>query len=155
MPFTSLRRNAFAAGQIAILALVVLAGSGCSESIRDDDEDEPQVASMRLTFNGTTTVTLTGAGGTQSVTLPQGPNTVTAVFLRQDGSPDPVAVSGVFRLEVTAVGPITFTRSGTNFFAGTLTIGAPLNSVGVQFSLYHIADDHHDFGPFTVNVTSP
>jgi hypothetical protein len=100
-------------------------------------------------------VTVTGTGATPTARVPVGNTTVTAQFLRANGTPDPVVTASVFRLEVVApAGNIAFTRSASNPFSGTIAATTATNTaIPVTFALFHVAEGHNDFGPFTVNMT--
>lgn len=142
----------------AALAITTLAAA-CGKDSTEPDEAEPSVASIRLAFsNAAAPVTFSGvAGETRNVTIPRGATTVTASWLRADGTIDPVATTQTFRLEVTpaATGGITFVRSATNAFSGSITATtatAAGTTIPVQFALFHVAEGHEDFGPITVNI---
>ncbi|HYW32581.1 MAG TPA: hypothetical protein VE869_13875 [Gemmatimonas sp.] len=151
-----LTRRAFARRSLVAAALLAtsLVSTACNDSSGPDDEPEPAVTSMRLTFGNGQTLTLTGTG-TQTLRIPVGATTVTAQFLRADGSVDPIAVTPTFRLQVTPpTGSITYAQNATNAFAGTLTATTATNTViPVTFGLLHIAENHTDFGPLTINIT--
>jgi hypothetical protein len=81
---------------------------------------------------------------------------ITAQFLGANGEPDPVAVQGVFRLSVTIPTTTTglvFTLNQSNQFSGTFTrTSASATPFDVEFGLFHIEEEHDDFGPFAVSV---
>lgn len=151
---TPLRPRVRAAVTMLSLALVV-GLTACKDSTSPDDDNEPNVTSMVLTFSNGQSATVTGVGATPSVRIPVGATAVTARFLTAAGSDDPVVTASVFRLEVSApAGNVTFNRSPTNGFSGTLTTTvATTTAVPVTFALLHIAEGHSDFGPLTVNIS--
>jgi hypothetical protein len=157
MPMPLLRRALSRRAMLAALSLSLVAtATACDDDPAGPDEPEPAVVSMLLTFGNGQTATVTGAAGsTPSVRIPVGATTVTARFLRANGTDDPVAVAPTFRLEVVPpAGNITFARSSTNAFSGTLTAATATNTaIPVTFGLFHVEEQHTDFGPFTVNVT--
>jgi hypothetical protein len=137
-----------------VLTLLLLVTAAC-----DDDttavEEEPEVATMRLvvgaqTINVADDGTVTGG----PMTLVVGANTVTATFLGANGQPEPLVTTAEFQLNVEVLGgaPITFQRSASNAFSGTLTATAAGQGRQLRFSLFHIEEQHEDFGPFTVTV---
>jgi hypothetical protein len=145
---------------IPVLSLALLAATAvaCSDDELVSPEQEPQVATMRLTVNttaGTSTVNVSENG-----TVTGGPlliannGTLTAQFLRADGTPDPLAAGFEFELRVTPATPanLTFTRTGQ--FGGTLTVtGLASNATTTaQFALFHTEEGHADFGPFPVTM---
>jgi hypothetical protein len=140
---------------VTAVALIALA-TACGSDSTGPDEGEPDVSAIRLTFGSNAPVTFTGAAGeSRSVRVPLGATTVTAQWLRSDGSVDPAATADVFRLQVTAPAGITFVNSSSNAFSGTMTVAAAATNAQVQFGLLHVAENHTDFGPITVNVSAP
>jgi hypothetical protein len=144
------------------LGLAVLtAASGCNLFGQARDDDHVEVVSMRLTFTSAGTapqvLNLTGAAGeNRAVTLGVGTTTVSAHWLRADGQPDPVAHTAAFRLEATppAGSGVTWALSSTSNHAGTLTIPGAVTNVQVPFSLFHVSENHPDFGPIPVTITA-
>lgn len=129
--------------------LVLFAATACKEST-STEEDEPEVATMRLTVGSqTVTVAENGAvtGGPLRITTAA--QTLTAAFLKADGSPETLVNSDVFRLEVTGGTGVTFTRASQ--FAGSIR-GTAAGNTTVSFSLFHTEENHNDFGPFPVAV---
>jgi hypothetical protein len=135
-----------------VAAAILLTVSACDETLSPDGE--PAVESMRLVI-GSQTVTVSPSGVTGGpIDLGTGANTVTAFFLGANGLPDPNVSAAAFQLNVQVLGgaPITFQRSATNPFAGTLTATAAVQGAQIRFSLFHIEEQHEDFGPFTVTA---
>lgn len=132
-----------AAGTLLVLTMAL----GCSS---EPTEQEPEVETMRLVI-GSTTVNFTGGTCTpsaSSVTIPAAGTTVTASFLKADGTPETIVTSDEFELQVT---PTTrFTRSGA--FTGTISGGA-VGSASLGFALFHKIEQHEDFGPCNLTVT--
>ena len=146
----ALRRRLALASTIIPLILTV---TGCSDSPMEGD-DEPEVASMRLTV-GSQIITVADNGAVTGGPITfTGTVNVSAEFLRADASPDPLVTDAAFQLNAEPVDGtiITFTRSAA--FTGTLTSGAP-GSTQIAFALFHKAEMHEDFGPFNVPVTIP
>jgi hypothetical protein len=137
---------------LALAGLVSALATAC-----DDDptggEEEPDIGSVRVTV-GAQTVTISSTGTqTGTLTLPQGNSTVVVAWLRPDGTTETLVTSAEFEVRMTpAPGTtgITFTSSGA--FGGTLnatTAGAKV----LQLSLFHLAEQHDDFGPHNLTVT--
>jgi hypothetical protein len=130
---------------------VALAFGACSNAT--DEGAEPEVVMMRLTI-GAQTITVsdngTVTGGPIAITA-TGTVTVSAQFLRDDGTPDPLVTDALFQLNADPAnaGIVTFSRTGA--FTGTLT-GVSAGSTTIEFSLFHISEGHEDFGPFPVPV---
>lgn len=127
----------------ALLALTVAAGC---RGITDND-DEPDIAAVRLTIGGAQTVTINRETGAQSgaVTLPVGTTTIAAVALNASGQVEPLVTAADFELRIAPVTTnVTFVRTGP--FAGTLTRTAS-GAATVRVSLYHTGEGHEDFGP--------
>lgn len=137
-----------------VVAAVLLSAfaTACKEST-DPGEEEPEVASVRLTV-GTSTVTVAENGAVTGgplrlTTADQG---LTATFLKADGSVESLVTSAEFRLDVTGGTGVTFTRTGA--FAGNIRGTAGTNT-SVNVSLFHLIENHADFGPFPVAVQVP
>lgn len=136
----------------ATLALT-LGAAACGDDDGGPDEPEPAVQTMRLTVGGTAYDFTTA----NTPTIPLRTNTATAVsaqFLRSNGQPETLVTAEQFELRVraTAASDLTFTRTGA--FTGTLTTTRP---AGQTFSgsaeLFHLGEQHPDFGPRTFSVT--
>jgi hypothetical protein len=139
---------------IAVLGTVVfgLALASCDGST-EPEEEEPEVATMRLTINAQTVdIAENGSVSGGPIVVPVGNTAISAAFLRADGSADPVVTADVFRLDVDSdnAGIASFSRSGA--FNGNL-VGTAAGSTILRFSLFHIEEGHEDFGPFPVAVT--
>lgn len=134
---------------IAMMAAVALTAA-C-----DDDEDdppannEPDIATMRVTVDETV-VDFTGGctPSVASVTIATEGGAVQASFLRGDGTAEPLVTSPNFELRVEPAE--RFTR--IDGFSGTLSGGEAGTSDQVSFSLYHVPEDHVDFGPCSLTV---
>lgn len=142
MTFNRLVRSGMSYAAMMATAFVVACGS-------DEEEGEPEVETMRLVF-GATTVNVNAAcqATPATVTIPTGGATVTASFLRADGSPEPLVTDAEFELRVEPAA--RFTRSSA--FAGNITGGAA-GSAQLSFELFHKVEQHEDFGPCSVTVT--
>ncbi|HXV85510.1 MAG TPA: hypothetical protein VD793_02370 [Gemmatimonadales bacterium] len=148
MPSTPARFRRFLWAAPLALGVALLGGS-CPDEV----EQEPEVAAVRLTV-GTQTVevsdngTVTPAAG---ITINATTN-LSATFLRADGSTETLVTDAEFELRVTSqsTGVVTFTRTGP--FAGTLN---KLSTGPTQLSveLFHLVEQHPDFGPFPVPIT--
>jgi len=139
---SKMTRRALAFGAVALLAL-----GACSDP--EEEEEEPDVATMRVTI-GATVVDFSG-GCTPSVagvTIPTTGAQVSAAFLRADQTPDPAVTAAEFELAVTPAS--RFTR--TSAFAGALSGGAA-GQAQVTFALLHVEEQHEDFGPCSLTVT--
>lgn len=130
----------------ALLALALLAACG-----GDEDEHEPDIATMRIII-GATAVDFAGSctPSIPTVVIPAVGASVAASFLRADGSPDPAVTEDEFELKVEPAS--RFTR--TSAFAGTLSGGNP-GSAQVSFALLHKEEQHEDFGPCSLTVQVP
>ncbi len=138
--FRSARRS-------AVLAATVLALGACS----DDEGHEVEVESMRITVGGQViNVNATGAVTGGPIALVNGVGeAVTVEFLDAGGGNALVDHADDFQANITTPAGVTFTRTGP--FAGTLT-GTAVGTVNVAFELFHIEENHEDFGPFNVQV---
>lgn len=131
-----------------LLALGTVAA--CDDPIEVDDE--PDVSTIRIVAvrPGGTTQTILVTSNSQnpaSVNLPSG-TTLTADFLRADGSVETIVNPTDFELRVIPVtSGATFTRTGP--FTGTLNASSS-GSKTVNLQLYHLGEGHEERTfPFT------
>jgi hypothetical protein len=136
------------------LALALSSASACGDDDPVEPDPEPEVATMRLTV-GATSVTIS-SNGTQSapLTVNAGANTVTAAFLRADGSSEPLVTDAEFELQVEPTTPANLTFARTSAFSGTLTISGLTSgqTTTAEMALFHKIEQHEDFGPFPVTL---
>jgi hypothetical protein len=145
------------------LALVSALTLSACEDVSDPEEEEPDIATMRIVVGSggsaqTVNVARTGCTATGGpITLAQNVTTpVTISFLNAAGQPDANAsdatifrVAGATSGTTTAAEPaptpgtITWARTGN--FAGTLRGTAVTTSGSVTFSAFHIEEGHPDF----------
>lgn len=129
----------------ALVGLVFVAGCGDED---DDHDHEPEVETMRVVIGGTT-VNFSGATCTPSVAtvnIPTTGATVTATFLAADGDLLDIH-DDEFELRVEPAA--RFTRTGA--FAGNVS-GGTVGAANVSFGLFHLEEQHTDFGPCSVSV---
>lgn len=142
---------------------LIFALSGCSEPA-DPGAGGPsgsQVPSMRMeaTIDGRL-LEATAAGGFASsgIEVNKGGIQLSAEFSGSSGDAHaPVTGSPKFRLDVMGSpaggalpARVEFTRYDA--FSGALYWIAPGQSVELWLGLYHVTEDHYDFGPFPVTV---
>jgi len=142
------------ARRAALVVASMFAFAACSE---DDHDHEVEVDFMRITAGAQTLmVNSTGAVTGGPLALQTGvARSITVEFLASDMTTDALDDhADDFQVNVTAPAGVTFTRTGP--FAGTLTASAA-GSYNVSFALFHIEENHEDFGPFpvAVSVTAP
>ena len=148
MPSTFLSRPVFRLA--AALALVAVAA--CNDSSGPDEDPADEVASIRLTIvqgaaTSNFTVASSGAVTPAPLRIPVGTSTVTATFLRADGSTVSAGDLADFQLRLKPAAGLTFARTAP--FVGTLTTTAAAGStVAVELCLFHIEENHCDFGPW-------
>jgi hypothetical protein len=123
--------------------------TACESDTIGGTGDEPDVAAMRITIGGQQiTIDDDGVSG-GPISIDAGTATsVSAVFLKPNGSTEPLVTAASYQLNVTGA---TFQRSTTNPFAGTITLGS---SGSVSFSLYNIETQETVFGPRSVAVAA-
>ena len=137
------------ARRAALVAVAALALGACSE---DEHDHEAEVDFMRVTVGAQQVmVNSTGAvtGGPISITSGAATN-VTVAFLDAAMADALAEHADDYQANVTTPAGITFTRTGP--FTGTLT-GTVAGTVNVSFTLFHLEENHEDFGPFPVPVT--
>jgi hypothetical protein len=134
------------ASALAAILLLALTAAGCNDSGTEPDDDEPNVATMRLTV-GQQTINVnarTGAVTGGPIVIPVGNTAVSAQFLLDNGQPDPVATSASFRLDVDPANTQVVTFARTSAFAGTLQ-GLQAGSTTILFGLFHLGEGHEEF----------
>ena len=107
---------------------------------------------MRIALANGTSVTVSETGTvTGTLTLSAGAaTTVTVTFLDDAGAVVTDLPATEYQASVSPNAGITFARTGA--FTGTLQ-GTTAGTVTVRFGLFHIDEQHDDFGPFPVPVT--
>ncbi len=146
----------------AVLTLSVLALGACDAGQTDPVDQEPEVATMIVNVNSGIDFTATANGfQLQTLSIDNAGFTInSAEFLDANGDPETVIDIEDFRLAVAGDadgGPlpagVIFTRSGP--FSGSVAGIAEGQTVQVYFSLYHIIEEHEDFGPVALTVFRP
>lgn len=139
---------------VTAAAALLLAATGCSDDPAAPD-DEPQVTAVRLTF-GTSSITVSTTSS-PTVTVAPGANTVTAQWLRADGSVEPLITDAEFELRIRQATGSNLAWTANGAFAGTLTVTglAAGSSTAAQVSLFHKVEQHDDFGPLAFSVRVP
>ena len=150
-------RNSFRA---LLLSPIVAA---CTEAVVPGGDVPPESESpamrMEATIDGRRVDASADAGFELGrVEVNKGGIQLSATFLGSSGDAHaPVANSSKFRLDVLgspAGAPlpqrVEFTRYDQ--FSGALYWIAPGQTVELWLGLYHVSEDHYDFGPFPINV---
>jgi hypothetical protein len=140
---------------IALTFLALGAFNACSDDDPVEPDEEPEVASLRLTV-GTNSVTIST---TQSPTLnvASGSNNVTAEWLKADGTVETRVTDAEFELRIAQATGSNLTWTPSSARAGTLVVtglsgGA---TAAAQVSLFHKEEQHDDFGPLTFTIRVP
>ena len=133
------------------LALISLVAVSCDDDPADEGDPAEAVVAMRLTV-GTQTITVDGFGNVSGgpITIPVGTTPITGAFLDAAGQ----VVTGLdaeFRLDVITNDANVATFAATGTFAGNL-LGVAAGQTTLRFALYHIEEDHEDFGYHNVLV---
>jgi hypothetical protein len=140
------------------LMAVALLGATVFAACDDDDpaapEEEPEVASVRLTVGANSVTVTTTSNPTLNVAA--GANTVTAQWLRADGSTETLVTDAEFELRINAVTGSNLTWTPTGAAGGSLAVTGLSGgqTAAAQVALFHKGEQHNDFGPvnFTVRV---
>jgi hypothetical protein len=135
---------------------MVLLAASCGSDSTEPAEEEPEVFSMRLTI-GSVTKTITTASTDKAFTVARGANAVSVTWLKADGSVETIASTVNFTLRmVPATGaPITYTPASAQSFTGSLNVTAAVTNATVTVSLFHVAEQHEDFGPIPITISAP
>jgi hypothetical protein len=147
----SFRRNSI----IALTLVALSAFSACSNDDPAEPDNEPEIASLRLTV-GSNSVTIST---TQSPTLDvaAGSNSVTAEWLKADGTVESRVTDAEFELRIAQVTGTDLVWTATSARAGTLVVTglAAGASTAARVSLFHKEEQHDDFGPLSFTVRVP
>lgn len=137
------------ARRAALLVASVFAFAACTD---DDHGHEGEVDFMRVTVGAQELmVNATGVVTNGPIILTSGEVTdISVEFLDADMDDALAEHADEYQVNLTAPANVTFARTGP--FSGTLT-GGTAGSYNVQFSLFHVEENHEDFGPFNVPVT--
>jgi hypothetical protein len=142
--------------RLAALLTMVVVAAACGSDSTEPEEEEPEVFSMRLTI-GSTTKTITTASTDRSFAVARGANAVSVQWLKADGTVETIATTVDFTLRmVPATGtPITYTPASAQSFTGTLNVTGAVTNATVNVALFHVAEQHEDFGPIPITITAP
>jgi hypothetical protein len=107
---------------------------------------------MRLTV-GAQVITIDDSGGVTGgpIVIPIGNTPISAVFLDENDDVVP-GLNAEFRLEVESNNANVATFSRTAAFTGNL-VGVAAGQTVLRFALFHVAENHEDFGFFDVSTT--
>jgi hypothetical protein len=145
-----MRRNA---RRFAIaLPLLMLVAAACGDDPVAEEDPAEAVVAMRLTI-GTQTITVSDNGTVTGgpIMIPVGNTAITAAFL-DDANQVVTGLDAEFRLDVTTNNANVATFTATSAFAGNLT-GVAAGQTILEFALFHIEENHEDFGYHDVPVT--
>jgi hypothetical protein len=84
--------------------------------------------------------------------VPAGNSTLTVEWLRADGTDDPLVTDEEFQLIATVSNTAVLTATRVDAFSFTINGLQAGQSTTVEFALFHIEEQHEDFGPFTVTL---
>jgi hypothetical protein len=122
----------------------------CGDSTAPDDHEElPH--ELRLTI-GSQVITINDSGVVTGgpIMIPVGSTTITAVFLDDEDAVMDLSADE-YELRVVSDNTAVASFNRTSAFAGTL-VGGTAGQTILAFSLFHIEEQHEDFGPFDVTV---
>jgi hypothetical protein len=123
----------------------------CGDSTDPDDHEElPH--EVRLTI-GTQVVTINDSGVVTGgpIMIPIGITIITAVFLDDEDAVIDDLSADEYELRVTSDDPVVASFNRSSAFAG-LFVGGTAGQTVLAFSLFHLEEQHEDFGPFDVTV---
>lgn len=136
--------------RLTAFALVLAVTAACGNDELPDPE--PEIAEVVFSINGVEafTVSSTGAVTSGSTAIPVGVHQLRAAAFDEDGNAVDEVADGIFELRGTNVNPATleFTK-GNALLTGSLNAKQG-GSASVRLELWHLEEDHEDWGPFTV-----
>lgn len=145
---TAIRRTL----RLTALSLALTATAACD---RDElPEPEPEIARVVFSINGSSfTVNDAGVVTNGSTSIRVGAHQITAVAYDDRGVVIDEVANGIFELRGTSTNTaiLEFTK-GNAMLTGTLRAKAA-GSAAVSFGLWHLEENHEDWGPFAINFT--
>jgi hypothetical protein len=149
------------------IAIALLTVAGCKDV--SDPEPEPEIETLQLTVSTPNPQTITVATN-PGCAVTNGPimipiNTAVAIsasFRNAANQPDPIANNLlIFRLSGSdnphgaepAPTPSTIEWTRTGPFSGILNGSVATTAGSVQFSAFHLEEEHEDWGPCTIPIT--
>jgi len=148
---TTIRRTR----QVALAFIAAVTMTACSDDDPTEPEPEPEVASVRLTVGANSVTVSTTSSPTLNVA--SGANTVTAQWLKADGSVEALVTDSEFELRIAPVSGTNPAWVTSGAFGGTLTVTGLSGgqTAAARVSLFHKAEQHDDFGPLNFTVRVP
>jgi len=138
----------------AVLSAIAL-GAACGDDDPTEPDDEPDVQTVTLAV-GASSITINKTTGTASgnLVVPNGTSTVTAQWLRPNGSNETLVTDAEFDLRIVPTNTAVASYTPTGARAGTinvLTLAAGATTTA-QVSLFHKEEQHNDFGPYPITI---
>lgn len=140
-----------------LLLATTLGVASCESAATVETHDFPSVATVRMTIAGRTIV-VDGLGtqtGGPAVILANSTAPVVATFHMANGVIDPLVRQETFQLNVQHIAgaPLTFARSETNLFSGTLTATSQTGGSSLRISLHNHKTGATQFGPYNITLS--
>lgn len=138
---------------VGLLAISALAA--CGDDNPTEPNNEPEVQTMTLTA-GTSAITInktTGAASGQ-LTIAPGTTTITATFKKADGSDESRVSGSQFDVRISPSAGTPFTWTPNTSLGGTLVTSGVTSgqTINASVDLYHRAEGHADFGPYSFQL---
>jgi hypothetical protein len=138
-----------------VFAMLLTSGAVACGDDPVEPENEPEIQTLTLSV-GANSITIdktTGAASGQ-LAVPAGTSTVTAVWRKADGTVEALVTSDEFDLRIVPTNSANLSWTANGAFGGTLTTTGLTSSqtTTAQVSLFHKAEQHDDFGPYTIIV---
>ncbi len=149
-------RRTFRALALIPAAMFVAACGDDDPVAPDDPADAVEAVSLTVTPPGRTPLTYVfDQNDNPTIVLGVGANTVTSRFVDANGATVPLGAN--FRLDFESLtNGITFARSATDAYAGTITVPAGVTTATGVAVLWHIPSNHDDLEvPFRISVPAP
>lgn len=134
----------------ALVLLPVMAACEGDDGGGPDTDPGDEVETIRLAI-GTQTVELTNGTANRAMDIPRGNSTMTATFLRANGTAVALPATGSFSIVVTSVNNARVTSTQVSPYVVTLN-GLQSGPSTLQVSLRHGSHDELGPWPMTVNV---
>lgn len=140
---------------VALLVASVPLFVACGDDDPVEPDPEPEVQTMTLTA-GASSITIDKTTGAPSgqLTVAAGTTTITAAFRKADGSVEALVTGAEFDVRISPASGTPFTWTPNTSLGGTLVTSGVTSGQTIPSSvdLFHRAEAHADFGPYTFTI---
>jgi hypothetical protein len=138
---------------MAVGAVSLFAACGDDDPVEPDDEPDVQTMTLSAGANSTTIDKTTGAAS-GVLTIPAGTTTITATFKKADGTTEGRVTGADFDVRISPATGTPFIWTPNTNLGGTLVTSGVTSgqTINATVDLFHRAEGHADFGPYTFQL---